>query len=113
MIITGMVAIWSDINLKLKGHYLVGHLGIQYHRQHFHGELDSTGGPSGFPGIPHLSIGDSSSIMILKISISFGPLPFLYPRLTQFGQLQSRKSAESYRRWIAANTLVSIQTDIR
>jgi branched-chain amino acid transport system permease protein len=61
MIITGMVAYLVGYpSLKLKGHYLVmATLGFSIIVNIFMGELDQiTGGPSGFPGIPHLSIGN-------------------------------------------------------
>ncbi len=60
MIITGMVAYFVGYpSLKLKGHYLVmATLGFSIIVNIFMVELDRiTGGPSGFPGIPHLSIG--------------------------------------------------------
>ncbi|MDI6762654.1 MAG: branched-chain amino acid ABC transporter permease [Thermodesulfobacteriota bacterium] len=60
MIITGMVAYFVGYpSLKLKGHYLVmATLGFSIIVHIFMVELDQiTGGPSGFPGIPHLSIG--------------------------------------------------------
>ncbi|MBS3907254.1 MAG: branched-chain amino acid ABC transporter permease [Syntrophaceae bacterium] len=60
MIITGMVAYFVGYpSLKLKGHYLVmATLGFSIIVHIFMVELDRiTGGPSGFPGIPHLSIG--------------------------------------------------------
>ncbi len=60
MIATGIVAYFVGYpSLKLKGHYLVmATLGFSIIVNIFMVELDRiTGGPSGFPGIPHLSIG--------------------------------------------------------
>jgi branched-chain amino acid transport system permease protein len=60
MMITGMVAYFVGYpSLKLKGHYLVmATLGFSIIVNILMVELDQiTGGPSGFPGIPHLSIG--------------------------------------------------------
>jgi len=60
MIVTGGVAYFVGYpSLKLKGHYLVmATLGFSIIVHIFMVELDRlTGGPSGFPGIPHLSIG--------------------------------------------------------
>ncbi len=60
MIVTGIVAYFVGYpSLKLKGHYLVmATLGFSIIVNIFMIELDKiTGGPSGFPGIPHLSIG--------------------------------------------------------
>jgi len=60
MIATGMVAYFVGYpSLKLRGHYLVmATLGFSIIVHIFMVELDKiTGGPSGFPGIPHLSIG--------------------------------------------------------
>lgn len=60
MIVTGIVAYLIGYpSLKLKGHYLVmATLGFSIIVNIFMVELDRiTGGPSGFPGIPQLSIG--------------------------------------------------------
>ncbi|HXX35262.1 MAG TPA: branched-chain amino acid ABC transporter permease [Thermodesulfobacteriota bacterium] len=60
MLVTGVVAYFVGYpSLKLRGHYLVmATLGFSIIVNIFMVELDKiTGGPSGFPGIPSLSIG--------------------------------------------------------